>query len=228
MPQYSPVETFASGLSFALVDGRPVFMDEREDSYFLLEPEQETEFVGLLAPSAPPRPASARLRQTLDLPALPQTFVPAYCPAAEHSLLDDPSVRRTARLAEIIKLWRLVRQVRRSLKERPIRSLLDGLQTGEPSAAEPPPADQLIARAHGFATARRAVPIAPNCLTDSLALLVWLGPERSAATLVFGVKLDPFAAHCWVQAGTMLLNDRVDEIARFQPVRTVACSPATH
>lgn len=221
------METFAPGLSFGLVDRRPVFMDEREDSYFLLEPEQETEFLELLSPSARHRQVSAGLRRALDLPAQCQNLSPAQCLAAERSLLDGPGPLRKTRLTEILQLWRILYRVRRSLKQRPIQALLDELRTSAQSDGEAPPADRLIARALGFAAARRAVPIPPNCLADSLALLVWLGPGRIAATLVFGVKLDPFAAHCWVQSGSMLLNDRVDEIARFQPVRTVECSPAT-
>lgn len=221
------METFAAGLSFGLVDGRPVFMDEREDSYFLLEPEQETQFLDLLSPSARCRQVSTALRRALDLPAECQTLSPAQPPAAECSLLDVHGPRPRTRLADILTLWRTLHRVRRSLKQRPIQSLLDELRTSRQPGNGAPPPDRLIARALRFAAARRAVPIAPNCLSDSLALLVWLGPARSAATLVFGVKLDPFAAHCWVQAGVTLLNDRVDEIARFQPVRTVACSPAT-
>lgn len=44
--------------------------------------------------------------------------------------------------------------------------------------------------------------------------------------LVFGVKLDPFSAHCWVQIGDLLLNDRADQVARFRCVRVLTCSAA--
>lgn len=219
------METFTPGLSFGLVDGRPVFMDAGEDSYFLLEAEHEEEFLDLLDPSAQRRQVSAGLRAALNLPAEPKTLTPVRPPPPERSLLDVGA--RKARLTDVVKLWRILHRVRRSLKQRPIESLLFELRAIDPADSDRPSADQLTAGAIAFGAARKAVPIAPNCLSDSLALLVWLGPARSAATLVFGVKLDPFAAHCWVQAGAMLLNDRVDEIARFQAVRTVACSPAT-
>ena len=221
------METFAPGLSFGLVDGRPVFMDEGGDSYFLLEPEQEAEFLTLLSTSGARRQVSAGLCRALNLPAQCQTLSPAQCLAAERSLLDGPRLLGKTRLIDVLKLWRTLHLVRRSLKQRPIQALLNELRTSDPPDGEMSLADRLMARALDFAAARRAVPIAPNCLADSLALLVWLGPTRNAATLVFGVKLDPFAAHCWVQSGAILLNDRVDEIARFQPVRAVTCSPAT-
>jgi hypothetical protein len=71
------------------------------------------------------------------------------------------------------------------------------------------------------------VPAGTNCLLDSLALLRWLGPARDGACLVFGVKLDPFAAHCWLQTDAMLLNDRTEHVRRFEPVRVIRCSAPT-
>lgn len=54
----------------------------------------------------------------------------------------------------------------------------------------------------------------------------WLTAEGDGATLVFGVKLDPFAAHCWVERGDVLLNDRPERVERFAPIRTIECTPA--
>jgi hypothetical protein len=78
-----------------------------------------------------------------------------------------------------------------------------------------------------FISARRLVPVKPNCLLDSVALLRWLGDAAASASLVFGVKLAPFAAHCWVQSDTALLDDVSDNVARFVPVRVIRCSAPT-
>lgn len=78
-----------------------------------------------------------------------------------------------------------------------------------------------------FARARRLVPLSGNCLTDSLALVRWLHEHGAGATLIFGVKLDPFAAHCWVQTNEVLLNDHVERVERFIPVRAVECTRHT-
>lgn len=202
-------------------------MDVRDDSYFMLEPEQEEEFLALVSRPEQGSHASTELRRALGIAAMPQTFAATRCPAGGRSLLDEPGARCRARLTDIVKLWLIFRRVRSSLKQRPIQFILDELRASGPPDGAAPPTPTLVDRALRFAAARKAVPIAPNCLADSLALLVWLGSERSGATLVFAVKLDPFAAHCWVQTETLLLNDRVDDTARFQPVRTIACSPAT-
>jgi hypothetical protein len=62
------------------------------------------------------------------------------------------------------------------------------------------------------------VPIAPKCLPDTLVLRDWLARAGLGPALVFGVRMDPFGAHCWLQSGSLVLNDAVDRIAAFTPV----------
>lgn len=45
-----------------------------------------------------------------------------------------------------------------------------------------------------------------------------LGRRRLDAELYFGVRLDPFAAHCWVQSDDLLLTDPAASVAEFSPV----------
>lgn len=55
----------------------------------------------------------------------------------------------------------------------------------------------------GAATTRvlGALPRDPRCLTKSLVLTALLARRGIAATLVIGVRTDPFAAHAWVEQG---------------------------
>jgi hypothetical protein len=46
-----------------------------------------------------------------------------------------------------------------------------------------------------------------KCLYDSIVLLEFLALYRVDATWVFGVHTWPWIPHCWVRAGTYLLND---------------------
>jgi len=59
------------------------------------------------------------------------------------------------------------------------------------------------------------------CLFDSLALIHFLARQRVYPDWVFGVNADPFEAHCWVQAGGVLLNDRLERVSGFTPIMTV-------
>ncbi|HEY0340629.1 MAG TPA: lasso peptide biosynthesis B2 protein [Steroidobacteraceae bacterium] len=66
-----------------------------------------------------------------------------------------------------------------------------------------------------FYTARDA------CLLDSLTLMHFLARYGVPATWVFGVKTDPFYAHCWVQHGDFVFNDSPDFIKGFSPILVV-------
>jgi hypothetical protein len=66
-----------------------------------------------------------------------------------------------------------------------------------------------------FYTARDA------CLLDSLTLTHYLARYGVFPTWVFGVKTDPFYAHCWVQQGDFVFNDSPDFIKAFSPILVV-------
>jgi hypothetical protein len=46
----------------------------------------------------------------------------------------------------------------------------------------------------------------------------WLDKAGLRPALVFAVRLDPFAAHCWLQHDELVLNDAVDRVGAFTPV----------
>ncbi len=60
-----------------------------------------------------------------------------------------------------------------------------------------------------------------KCLFETLALINFLLRYRIATTWVFGVQTGPFAAHCWVRHGDMVLNDTVHHIRDYTPIMTV-------
>jgi hypothetical protein len=59
------------------------------------------------------------------------------------------------------------------------------------------------------------------CLFDSLALTHFLGRFGLHPDWVFGVKADPFEAHCWVQADRLVLNDTLGHVSGFSPIMYV-------
>ena len=59
------------------------------------------------------------------------------------------------------------------------------------------------------------------CLFDSLALIHFLACFRLYPDWVFGVNADPFEAHCWVQAGSVVLNDTLGRVSSFTPIMSV-------
>jgi hypothetical protein len=59
------------------------------------------------------------------------------------------------------------------------------------------------------------------CLFDALALSEFLAAYRIYPRWVFGVQARPFAAHCWLQLGGLVLNDTVDHVKRYAPIMVV-------
>jgi len=60
-----------------------------------------------------------------------------------------------------------------------------------------------------------------QCLARALAYRMIALARGFDASLVIGVKLDPFAAHCWVQSGPLLLNDRLERVRLFTPILAI-------
>jgi hypothetical protein len=208
-------------LSFGLVDGRPVFMDQQADSYFRLDGEAEAEFLGLIGNGGPLLKPSNLLLEALGL-SPGQSVSQARCERPASSLLDGCDALRPT-IADLAKASLVVHSARRTLARQPIGEILARLGSAGPARARSA-ARQQIPLARRFLAARSLVPVRTNCLLDSIAILKWLGPEAAGSSLVFAVKLDPFAAHCWVQNDRMLINDVADTVAAFVPVRVIRCS----
>jgi transglutaminase superfamily protein len=76
----------------------------------------------------------------------------------------------------------------------------------------------LVAR---FTQLRLFYPRPYLCLFDSLALVHFLARFDLYPDWVFGVRADPFEAHCWVQAENTVLNDTVERVSALTPIMVV-------
>jgi len=64
----------------------------------------------------------------------------------------------------------------------------------------------------------RAALRSPAQPIDAIALDDILLRRGLAATLVFGVRLTPFAAHCWLQTAETILTGTAAEARNFTPI----------
>jgi hypothetical protein len=71
---------------------------------------------------------------------------------------------------------------------------------------------------HTFLSLRPLYPREYLCLFDSLCLVHFLAQFGHFPQWIFGVKLEPFGAHCWVQSGDVVLNDTVEVIGQYTPI----------
>ncbi|UQV18931.1 lasso peptide biosynthesis B2 protein [Brevundimonas albigilva] len=75
-----------------------------------------------------------------------------------------------------------------------------------------------VEAARRFWTLMPYLPIEGECLVRSALLMRFLHARGLDADWVFGVRLHPFAAHCWVQSGDVCLNDDVERLTAYTPI----------
>lgn len=68
---------------------------------------------------------------------------------------------------------------------------------------------------------RAFVPRDYLCLYDSILLLEFLARNNCYPSWIFAVKLEPWAAHCWVQSGTVAFNQDSDDARAYLPIMVV-------
>lgn len=73
-------------------------------------------------------------------------------------------------------------------------------------------------RAATFAELLPWLPFEGACLRRSALLMAWLRLRGLRAHWVFGVRVWPFRAHCWVQIDDLCLNDDVERLAAYTPI----------
>ena len=106
-----------------------------------------------------------------------------------------------------MKHWRLERQ-------------LQHLEQPVGSKKTTPTADvRAIARA--FELADRILGSHDKCMERSFAMLSVCRKYGLPARAVIGVQNGPFAAHCWVQDGEIVLNEHPDRVQLFTPIMVI-------
>lgn len=181
----------------------------------MLEGQLEQDFADLLdghasAESKVRLAASSILTNEAQPPSPP---VPSL-PVATSSLYESVRGAASARLiGETILRQHLAR---RALVHRSFGDITSDLghrsqRPGENPHSSP---ETLVAALVG---AERFVQRADDCLAVGIAMSRMLARRNLTHCFVIGVTL-PFAAHCWVQAGSVVLTDNVERVARFTPI----------
>jgi hypothetical protein len=72
-----------------------------------------------------------------------------------------------------------------------------------------------------FNCLRQMFPTRYLCLFDSIALIEFLARYGCYPDLIFAVRPELWAAHCWVQDNDMVLNEDVEETEDYAPIMVV-------
>lgn len=221
----------APDLSYCLIDGHPVFLDIESDRYFRLSHALEQVFLAytrgtLLPDSDRDKLAGCGIvatgsRDISLVPAAPVALptesameqAAPYRPEKTNAALDV--------LGTVCSTWLRLR--RHSLKSNLIamRAHRDNHAKAASLALSPVLRERFCNAATAFQNARLYVPVPTCCLHDSIAMVRFLARRGLFAHLVFGIMANPLSAHCWVQAGHLVLNDTVGNTRAHTPIRVI-------
>ena len=135
-------------------------------------------------------------------------------PPVGRSLGTDLHVK--PRFSELRDFARLMVAAPRAHRLGALSALLGWAVASRPAA--PGSEAATVRRAQVFAALLAVAPVRGDCLFRSHLLLRFLRLGGCDARWVFAVRTWPFAAHCWLQRGDLVLNDTPDRLLAFHPV----------
>ncbi len=213
------------GLSYCRVLDSYIFLDLSRDRYFCLGDDAAAAFAALVSGEAPSAGSTevAELRELcadgILLPVAADVWpMPVETIAARRSIRNEHNTVRAPRVVEALSR-RLAAEF--SLRTRGIRGCVARARDIAKRALPSPDAHEAAAASASFAASMLWRSRAARCVSISLATLEWFAARGRGATLVVGVKLHPFEAHCWVQVGDLLINDEIDQVRPFVPILAV-------
>lgn len=219
-----------------------VFLDLKRDQYISVNKGSLREVArrinGLTIPRLPSmstpdslKPQSARLLDGLREAHLITTTAPNHPSTSQTDVplaRDDlTSIRASAaasyEISATLQLTKALCRAHLQLSRLPISRIVENIKRQKfhcntTHAVDMP---RLLALARNFARYRFFYPKNYLCLFDSLALLLYLARYNLYPMWVFGVREAPFFAHCWVQAGTVVLTDYRDKVTPFTPIMAI-------
>ena len=163
---------------------------------------------GLLSTSAPD--AAAFTPTQVDLQSL--------LTSVGHEIDRKSSIR----WRHIVDFLRACAWARRSVRSRTLYLVAEDIGKQKNAASAPFDADRAIElvgifrrlRPHTFAAR-------DQCLFHALALVKFLASYDVYPTWVIGVRTKPWAAHSWVQQGTLLLDSNPEEVCEYTPILAI-------
>jgi hypothetical protein len=208
-------------VSFCMIGREAVFLDLRRDRYFRIGGLARDALDRLIAdPAGLASDEAERLRRTgLFVETSTASEVgPTEAAEIRTSLVEEATARRS-RVGLLPELVARLAMTRLALRRGRLPRLVDEARYARAILPATRPTTQELTR--DWIALRPLVPFAPNCLLDSFSLAAFLRARGAAPGIVFGVKLDPFGAHCWVQHEDIVLNDSVGNAADFTPILVV-------
>ncbi len=152
-------------------------------------------------------------------PAGAKDALPIQYPAPAEAIdVDSPASSRWLTYTHARSFFASSARASRELREKRFPFILDQVRARKAARGVAFELERAVSLAAVFDRLRPFYAAGYDCLPDSLRLIHFLARFGIFPDWVFGVIADPFEAHCWVQAGSVVLNDRVERVSAFTPI----------
>jgi Transglutaminase-like superfamily len=211
-------------LHAAAIDDRVVLLDERADRYRLLAGAAARVLAQIIAQRVGPAPVEdqALISQLIGRAILVEGMDdPRACADARRRNVRDGVSWDIAARRDLspLAVWAACSAARWGLRRRGFHGELNRRRARVPRLSRGDADRETVSAFGAIYNAKRAmVPLRRACLPDSLALCALMDRAALDAKLVLGVRLDPFAAHAWVECGDLCVAEARDRIADFTPI----------
>jgi hypothetical protein len=224
-----------------VTSGYAVFLDLRKDAYTALEPADFPALHNLLRGWSDAYPETPQPRDMPHDPTIEQTLLaeglitadgklgktprPVELRQATGSVLDGMDFSRYPCIEEAVKFRRAFAAITPMLADWPIEQTVGRVERRNLRAKRRGKsldfdrARDLIASY--FQLQPRAFSQIDACLRNSLTMAEYLAGFELYPTFAIGVRMDPWAAHAWLQHGSVVLNDRVEHIRLYTPILAI-------
>jgi hypothetical protein len=211
------------GLSWCLCDQQAVFLDLPRDRYFRLGQDDDQHFQRWARSGAVTDTVAARLIGAGVLVASanqqpPQSALQVTAPFAD---LGEEACAE-ARLIDIGRSLIAQRWATAVIRRGKLPTVIAALAR-EHAPAPGPKVEAAVRRvAAAFASTPLAMRKARQCLPRALAANALCRAAGALPTLVFGVRVEPFAAHCWLQWNATVIVGDLEQTRMFTPILAVS------
>lgn len=130
--------------------------------------------------------------------------------------------KSSIRWRHIIDFVRACTWARRSVRSRTLYLVAEDIGKKKNAAGASFDADRAVELVGVFRRLRpHTFAARDQCLFHALALIRFLASYNVHPTWVIGVRTKPWAAHSWVQQGTLLLDANPEEVCEYTPILAI-------
>ncbi len=225
--------SLAPGIHCCHTGGTYVFLDLCTDRYTCLTETQAVLFQKFLAVSPEPVPGVEALafgNYLVQQGILQATFTESdridlfQWPAPDRSLFDFDQIEWRFRASRVPAILCSMQAASAACNRGAFQDQISRARSWKSStnAISPDTSDEVADLAREFhAFAPFVFSSRDACRYTSLALLHYLSTAGLCADWIFGVRLSPFSAHCWLEFNGLLLTDETFTVREFTPIMAI-------